>query len=265
MNHNSGSWCDRLHSCMHLHSYLTQKLLDFVTGNSLQKSIIAKQHNITQLVDKWLLNTFQQFQWSVSLVLWNKTLIQNVTVQSEITSPFMIYKCSDTNKYDSQCGDVLTATPYWRWLHTDMMQWCKTSPRGDKYQMSRELLFSAGGNGLLGIYNVWWSHTWSPGPSHDLPNMTIHNTLPTHITHTMAMITTIIINQISYGSTTWGHTYTLNLPSRLTVVSCEAKKEQSKLLKTKRAMNYCVSFTRANVFVIWCHNHSLYLLTPVNF
>ena len=38
--------------------------------------------------------------------------------------------------------------------------------------------------------------------------------------------------------------------SRLTVVSREAKKEQSESPKTKRATNYCVSFTRANVFVI---------------
>ena len=44
--------------------------------------------------------------------------------------------------------------------------------------------------------------------------------------------------------------------SRLMVVSCEAKKEQSKSPKTKCATNYCVSFTRANVFVIWRHNHS---------
>ena len=38
--------------------------------------------------------------------------------------------------------------------------------------------------------------------------------------------------------------------SRLTVVSREAKKEQSESPKTKCATNYCVSFTRANVFVI---------------
>jgi len=38
--------------------------------------------------------------------------------------------------------------------------------------------------------------------------------------------------------------------SRLMVVSREAKKEQSESPKTKRVTNYCVSFTRANVFVI---------------
>jgi len=38
--------------------------------------------------------------------------------------------------------------------------------------------------------------------------------------------------------------------SRLTVVSREAKKGQSDRQKTKRATNNCVSFTRANVFVI---------------
>ena len=38
--------------------------------------------------------------------------------------------------------------------------------------------------------------------------------------------------------------------SRLTVVRREAKKEQIESPKTKRATNYCVSFTRANVFVI---------------
>jgi len=32
--------------------------------------------------------------------------------------------------------------------------------------------------------------------------------------------------------------------------------------KTKRATNYCVSFTWANVFVIWRHNHSQYHLEP---
>ena len=37
---------------------------------------------------------------------------------------------------------------------------------------------------------------------------------------------------------------------RFTVVSREAKKEQSESPKTKRTTNYCVSFTRANVFVI---------------
>jgi len=37
--------------------------------------------------------------------------------------------------------------------------------------------------------------------------------------------------------------------SRLMVVSCEAKKEQSESPKTKHATN-CVSFTQANVFVI---------------
>ena len=40
------------------------------------------------------------------------------------------------------------------------------------------------------------------------------------------------------------------LLSRLTVVSREAKKEQSETPKTKRATNYCVYFTRVNVFVI---------------
>jgi len=39
----------------------------------------------------------------------------------------------------------------------------------------------------------------------------------------------------------------------------------NRLPKTKHAMNYCVSFTRANVFVIWRHNHSQYLLSHVNF
>ena len=38
--------------------------------------------------------------------------------------------------------------------------------------------------------------------------------------------------------------------SRLTVVSRKAKKEQSESPKTKHATNYCVSFTRVNVFVI---------------
>ena len=37
---------------------------------------------------------------------------------------------------------------------------------------------------------------------------------------------------------------------RLMVVSHDVKKEQSKLPKTKHAMNYCVSFTRTNVFII---------------
>ena len=49
---------------------------------------------------------------------------------------------------------------------------------------------------------------------------------------------------ISVGSVTGA------IISRLTVVSRKAKKEQSELPKTKRATNYCVSFTRANVFVI---------------
>jgi len=40
------------------------------------------------------------------------------------------------------------------------------------------------------------------------------------------------------------------LISRLTVVSREAKKEKSESPKTKLATNYCVSFTRTNVFVI---------------
>jgi len=53
--------------------------------------------------------------------------------------------------------------------------------------------------------------------------------------------------------------------SRLTVVSREANKGQSDCQKTKRVTNYCVSFTRANVFVIWRHNHSQYLSIRVNF
>ena len=48
-----------------------------------------------------------------------------------------------------------------------------------------------------------------------------------------------------------------------TVVSRKAKKQQSESQKTKRATNYCVSFTRANVFVIWRHNHSQYLSTRI--
>jgi len=47
------------------------------------------------------------------------------------------------------------------------------------------------------------------------------------------------------------NTYTDSLPhrldilhkSRLTVVSCEAKKEQSELQKIKHVTNYCVPFT----------------------
>ena len=35
--------------------------------------------------------------------------------------------------------------------------------------------------------------------------------------------------------------------SRLTVVNCKAKKEQSESPKTKCAMNYCVSFIRMNI------------------
>ena len=50
-----------------------------------------------------------------------------------------------------------------------------------------------------------------------------------------------------------------------TVVSCEAKKEQSELSKTNHATNYCVSFTWVIVFVIWRHNHSQYLSTRINF
>jgi len=53
--------------------------------------------------------------------------------------------------------------------------------------------------------------------------------------------------------------------SRLTVVSREAKKGQTNRQKTKHATNYCMSFTRANVFVIWRHNHSQYLSSRVNF
>ena len=42
----------------------------------------------------------------------------------------------------------------------------------------------------------------------------------------------------------------IKISSRLMVVSHEAKKKQSKSPKTKRATNYCVSSTRANIFVI---------------
>ena len=47
------------------------------------------------------------------------------------------------------------------------------------------------------------------------------------------------------------------------VVSCEAKKEQSNLPKTMRRTIVCLTW--ANFFVIWRHNHSQYILTPVNF
>jgi len=40
------------------------------------------------------------------------------------------------------------------------------------------------------------------------------------------------------------------IKSRLTVVSCEVKKEKSKLPKTKCPANYYVTFTQAKAFVI---------------
>jgi len=57
------------------------------------------------------------------------------------------------------------------------------------------------------------------------------------------------------------------------LLSCSIKTHGSELCgqerakwspKTKHMMNYCVSFTRANVFIIWRHNHSQYLSSCIN-
>ena len=58
----------------------------------------------------------------------------------------------------------------------------------------------------------------------------------------------IVDNEVLYN--TKHNSKQLNLLSRLIVVCREAKKEQSEVPKAKHTTNHCVSFTRANVFVI---------------
>jgi len=69
---------------------------------------------------------------------------------------------------------------------------------------------------------------------------------------------------ISYSSRGGIHISFLLSLSRLTVVGREAKKGQSDCQK-QNARWTSVSFTWANVFVIWRHNHSRYLSSRVNF